>query len=239
MGGSAVQVSWLTSLTSFFGDTLHEALIATILAIGTGTAVFIYRRFLVEYWERVWLNTTKTFRAVPSRDAGLSTHRRRLLDALRVDQSISGPHYGQFGRPANLEEEVRFQTGGEDIQSKPRMFLTMWPVIVLTQRRLMKSRAALAEAGVRRLMSGGRIRVFQSADANMSPIRLRPLISYRHTMCAAVILHQRTGWGADVRNIVGAMLDEQGGWQNDDGGWAQCDVQFTASDLFSSSYAMR
>ncbi len=161
--------------------------------------------------------------------------RSRLLNSLRRDQSKSGPHYGQFGKLWSLEEEARFQTGFENIHVKPRMYLTVWPALILKKRGHLRFSVQLAVQGIERLMRDGRIHLFQSASPH--PVHAASFVSVRHTISAAILLQNVKGWDLTTRSILGAMLDRTSHWQNDDGGWTQWDKGETQSDLFGSAYA--
>lgn len=157
--------------------------------------------------------------------------RKILLGRLRADQDRSGLHLGQFGRHSSTEEN-KFQTGPEYLKVKPRIYHTLWATTILHERKFLPRSVTYAVKGVRRLFVRDRLYIYQG---HQQP----PLISYRHTMGGALILFCVEGISPTVRDILGAMIDEHGGWQNQDGGWAQCDREFTASDLWASAYAIR
>lgn len=162
---------------------------------------------------------------------------RRLMTRLRQDQSRTGLHAGQFGRSASGEE--KWQTGLEDIQVKPRIYHTLWPVAVLTANRLLRGNRRYAVDCIRRLFVRDRVRVYQAAVTDMPTTGQPQIISYRHTMGAALILRYADPRNSIVRDVLSAMIDLKGRWQNDDGGWAQCDKEVIGSDLWGSAYAAR
>jgi len=226
--------SWLYSEISIsIAAGLITSAVVAVIAV-------VWRHGIVQaLWERLSL-TIFWYSASP--ESSSHSYRKMLANFvrwLRADQSRKGPHYGQFGLHAAIEEEARYQTGHEELAAKPRMFLTLWPVEILRRRGLLDYSIAIAVRGVERLLINGRVRVFQSAENRMSPTRSASVISFRHTLAAALILISSGRWSRVVHNIVGAMLDEGGGWQNQDGGWAQCDRQYTESDIYASSYALR
>lgn len=165
--------------------------------------------------------------------------RKKLITSLRNDQSTSGPHYGQFGKLWSLEEEARYQTGFEDIRAKPRMYLTLWPALILSKRRYLPFCVKLAVQGVERLVQDGRIHLFQSGAPSPDPRYEKPYVSVRHTICAAILLQILKGWDLTSLSILGAMLDPNSHWQNEDHGWRQWDRGQTKSDLWGSAYAAR
>jgi hypothetical protein len=87
-------------------------------------------------------------------------------------------------------------------------------------------------------MQDGRIRLFQSAALAPFPRETR-FVSIRHTICGAILLQILKGWNLTTLNVLGAMLDPNGHWQNEDCGWPQWDRGQTQSDLWGSAYAAR
>lgn len=211
-----------------------KSLIAT--AIG-GIIIYAYRN-------RIW-DWIITYVYPPSVIKKSSTQinprkvRTALLRRLRRDQSRIGQHYGQFGRETSMGEVKKYQTGKENISTKPRMYLTVWPCITLEKHHLEPRMLALAAKGTQKIFLNDRIRVYPPATRETLPNRQPHMISYRHTICGALLLFHLRGWSPTVRNVVDAMIDKQNGWQNPDGGWAQCDREYTNSDLWGSAYAIR
>lgn len=180
---------------------------------------------------------------IPIRNAALIQPaiqaRKKLIQRLQADQSEDGLHRGQFGRSTDPENERRFITGAEQISTKPRIYLTLWPTTILSSRHLLPKNVSLAIEGICSLFSENRVRVFQAAPAQSPPHTEASLISYRHSIGAALLLHSAQGWDSTVRSVVDAMIDPRNHWQNDDGGWAQCDRDHTESDIWCSAYAVQ
>ena len=162
----------------------------------------------------------------------------RLVHWLDRDLSKTGRWAGQFGARPNMLEEKRFQLGAEDLASKPRLYLTGWPCFVLARHGLSPHLLAAARDGVGRLMRTGVIRVAEAAVPQMHPETQPSVVSYRHTIRALQILFVVGETAETLAPTLGRMFDQRRPWQNDDGGWAQCDVHFTQSDLLSSAYAL-
>lgn len=120
---------------------------------------------------------------------------------------------------------------------KPRLYLTGWPCFVLSSRRLAAPALRLARQGVLQLLNGGVVRVSEGAVPGMSPAERPTLVSYRHTLRAVQILLALGEPLESLESTLGWILDLRRNWQNDDGGWAQCDTMITGSDLWGSSYA--
>lgn len=58
---------------------------------------------------------------------------RELFSFIKKDQDLYGPFLGQFGRGTIREEAKRYLTGPEKLNTKPRLYLTGWPIFVLTK----------------------------------------------------------------------------------------------------------
>jgi hypothetical protein len=182
--------------------------------------------------------STRTLHDAPS-SSGLELIRETLIARLKRDQSESGIHAGQFGKTTDPDNEERFLTGRENLSTKPRIYLTLWPAVILRSRGLLIDQVALALDGLCSLFSRDRIRVFQAAPRQSPPQLEASLVSYRHTIGAALLVYYLRGWVSVVRNIVSSMLDQRNRWQNSDGGWAQCDREHVESDIWGSAYAVR
>lgn len=157
---------------------------------------------------------------------------------LKGDQTRNGHHRGQLGRGSNPKEERFFQIGREPLSLKPRLYLTGWPVFVLSERRAGKALLRRAGDGVHALLEDGLVRVAEGAIGKTPPEGNPSIVSYRHTIRALQILLTLGDSLDEVELGIGRMLDDRNGWQNPDGGWAQCDEEFTDSDLWASAYAI-
>jgi hypothetical protein len=169
-----------------------------------------------------------------------------VLLFLEEDQDTSGVHKGQFGRSASAADEAKYQTGNERLDIKPRLYLTGWPVFVLTKHRFAKrsvrNMLAAALEGVRALVDSGWVRVGMGASQFTSPLEPNTEISYRHTIRAAQILQALEGDLSLIRSVLGHMLDSACDMQTNDGGWRQCDGRHNEhhrrEDLWASAYAV-
>ena len=155
------------------------------------------------------------------------------------DQSLVGTHKGQFGKRASLMEEKLFQTGKEKLKIKPRLYLTGWPCFILAELNLGEKYLRRAVSGIKELLEGGSVKVYLGATAKTPPDRQPRIVSYRHTIRAVQILVAMKRGKEIVAEVVGRMLDPKRGWQNKDSGWAQCDEEYTESDLWASTYALK
>jgi hypothetical protein len=211
-------------------DNLALGVVSSVLAtcIIAGIVYPFKKGVLQDWYERCasWMSPPEFLEALPIETLG--SIRTKLTRQLRADQSRSGWHYGQFGRITGIGEEFRFQTGSENLRIKPRVYLTVWPALILAKHHMLPRCVAFAVRGIKRLLVDSRVHVFQSAGAKMSPHAQPEMISYRHTMCAALLLYSFQGLGAVVRDVLSAMLDPLAKWHNSDGGWAQCDKEHTA-----------
>jgi hypothetical protein len=219
-------------------------IISSILAtcIVAGFVYAYHQGILRDWWDKFFTVFRSTTPSVAINSSHDSTKLRTiLLRRLRQDQSRSGIHYGQFGRYTNLVEEQKFQTGAEkkNLMVKPRLYLTAWPGIILATREIAPRQLALATKGIKRLFVNNRIHISPPAARQTPPQRQPRMISYRHTICGALFLYYVQGCGPIVHNVIAAMLDKRNQWQNRDGGWAQCNQDYTGSDLWGSAYAAR
>lgn len=220
-------------LYSIFGSLVVAAVLAVI--------GYMYRAGTLDsFWDWIvtWIRlSSQSFSKTSHTDS--AKVRAILLTRLRRDQCRSGVHYGQFGRGVTQGEEKKYQTGAENLSVKPRMYLTVWPSVVLAKHNLAPRMLVIARKGVEQLYHNNRIHVYQSATRHTPPHSQPHIISYRHTICGALILYHLKGSKSIVRNVIDAMIDERNHWQKTDGGWAQCDREHTASDLWGSAYALR
>lgn len=169
--------------------------------------------------------------------AGVGRQVARILEALLVDQSTSGTHKGQFGASVSLSESEQYGDK-EDMETKPRMYMTRWPCLVLGRYRLAPLAVAFAVENVTRLFSGGRILGRDAYAASRVDRPQRIICNFRHTMCGALLLLEQTGWNQITRRVLGEMLDAADPWQVPCGGWKGVSSRSEA-DLFASLYAIR
>lgn len=218
-----------------------EGVVSSVLATMLVAAVaYLYRHgYLAEWWYVVseWFPG----HVVDSREPQLSVgkFRRSLIRRLVHDQSRTRIHRGQFGKSTSLAEITKYQKNPEELASKPRMYLTFWPTVILKSRDLAPRAVRLAVEGVRQLYENNRIAVRQAISREMLPQKQPTMVSYRHTMCGALFLYHQLGWNTTSSAVVDLMLDERNAWQNADGGWAHSDRDVVESDLWGSVYALR
>lgn len=167
-----------------------------------------------------------------------------LISYLYRDLDIKGFHKGQFGKGQRKDEEKRYQTSSEKLDTKPRLYLTCRPSMVLysipqnwrTERMLF-----FVKKGIYELMKNGWVRVGAGASIFTVPTASSTqgsIVSYRHTIKAVQILLELDDFSQIVKDVLGHMIDPSSNMQNEDGGWKQCDAVFVASDMWGSAYAM-
>jgi hypothetical protein len=165
-----------------------------------------------------------------------------LVSYLRNDQEKSGIHCGQFGRGQRLAEEGRYQTAKEAMDTKPRLYLTGWPVFILLNHSKIESREMLSAAknGIQSLLTDSWVLISMGAHRYTSPVASgysHRVISYRHTIRAAEVLLAIDNTNSTAKAILGRMLDQTAEMQTKAGGWRQCDTDFPDEDLWGSAYA--
>jgi hypothetical protein len=218
-----------------------EAILAIATVLGGVAALwFFWDRLALK--ERAYRAAGRLFHTRPptlfaARQLGSTATVRFLVDWLENDQCRDGYYLGQFGLHANPKEERHFQTGREPLSVKPRLYLTGWPCFVLTRHHLAPQALETARRGISRLLQDSVVRVSEGALPGMAPADRPTLVSYRHTVRAVQILLALGKERSAISRTLGQILDPSGGWQNSDGGWAQCDIAFTDSDLWASAYA--
>jgi|GEM_PF-2950878 len=168
----------------------------------------------------------------------LRSQQRRLFHLLLNDQSMIGPHWGQFGRGASLSESKQYNPGRESVRNKPRMYMTRWPCYVLGKHALAPRAVARAVRAVDKLLAGGVI-LGEEEWPSIPTQQPRLLTNFRHTMCGAMLLLEQRGWNDTAESVVGRMLDPSAQWQQADGGWPLTSPVPAASDLFASLYAIQ
>jgi hypothetical protein len=166
-----------------------------------------------------------------------------LLRYLKNDLDESGLHHGQFGRGQRVVEEERYQTTKEKLDTKPRLYLTGWPVFILLKNREKLPSEEMLESvrsGILDLFDDGWIYISMGAQRYTSPVassRAKGTISYRHTIRGAQILLAIDSNIDIPRAVLGKMLDPSADMQTKEGGWRQCNINFREEDLWGTSYA--
>ena len=160
-----------------------------------------------------------------------------ILGALLRDQSTVGYHKGQFGASVSLAESMQYGDA-ENMETKPRMYMTRWPCLVMKRHKLAPLAVKFAVENVRKLFVGGRILGRDAyTDARVDRPQ-RHICNFRHTMCGALLLLEQIGWNDTTRQVLGEMLDTDAEWQDPFGGWRGVSSRQT-TDLFASLYAIR
>jgi pyrimidine deaminase RibD-like protein len=164
-----------------------------------------------------------------------------LLTYLYEDLERDGR--GQFGRGQRIREEERYQSTGQNLDTKPRLYLTGWPVFVLLKHK-QKIKAddmlLIVRDGLLNLLKDDWIPISAGAHRFSDPLsRSHPkgIISYRHTIRAVQILMALDPRSEIPKRVLGRMLDPSADMQTKSGGWRQCDVDFREEDLWGTSYA--
>lgn len=178
-----------------------------------------------------------------------------LLAFLRDDQELHELHYGEYGRTGNMRliRDVFAPGPGrsrERPETKPRLYLTSWPVFIYTKRSRvlpLSARSAIShqlEAVVRGIegrIEDGWIKVSEGPGSAPPPfVGARDIvtISYRHSIRAAHILLSIGKRQDFVLAILGRMLAPNSTMRNPTGGWAQSDVLHREDDLWCAAYAI-
>lgn len=180
-------------------------------------------------------------RSIGSREVDLAPLQKKLTRLILVGQSRFGIHKGQFGKSQTSAESKKWQgsESKEDMDTKPRMYLTYWPTMVLHRRGLAPRSVALAVSGIERIFVGNRVRVAQAAAEGMPPFSAPVIVSYRHTMAGALILSEFQEWNSITRSVIDAMLDPANEWQCVSGGWKQVSEGFSSEDIWATCYAAK
>lgn len=166
-----------------------------------------------------------------------------LLTYLNEDLERDGFFRGQFGRGQRIVEEARYQNTKQSLDTKPRLYLTGWPVFVLLKhRRRVASNEMLpvVRDGLLDLLKDDWIAISAGAHRFSDPLsrgHAKGIISYRHTIRAVQILMALDPKSELPKRVLGRMLDPTADMQTKTGGWRQCDVNFREEDLWGTSYA--
>jgi hypothetical protein len=158
-----------------------------------------------------------------------------ILSQLLMQQTKQGLHAGQFGD--HPDQSASWQPGHENISRKPRLYMTLWPCRILRRHNLGSEALSFAVQGVCAIFEGGVI--LGDEDSVPIPNQRSRFISYRHSICGALLLLEQVGWNKISEGILAKMLDRGSGWRAKDRGWAHSDALPGESDLYSSLYAIQ
>ncbi len=163
-----------------------------------------------------------------------------LIRILVKDQNNFGRHQGQYGKSYDVKSSEIWQPKGssENLNLKPRMYLTYWPVIIMKEHGVAQRSVSYAFAGIEKLFSDGRIPLFSSAP-DPSPVGREQKWNYRHSMAGAHLLAINQPNNSITRSVVGQMLDKNNPWQDCTGGWWQTSEKKGKPDLWASAYALK
>ena len=158
---------------------------------------------------------------------------QRILDS----QYTSGRYQGQFGK--SMTDSI-FQPRDtvEDMDIKPRMYLTYWPVVVPRRRRhkLAAEETSQAVCAIYKTFKDGAVRVPRGESSTTPPTSSIPaIITYRHTIDGTLILLQEPDDWNLITGVVDSMLDNR--WQESSGGWLSSSEG--SVDLWTSVYAAK
>ena len=169
-----------------------EGVIASLVAAGIAAVMaFLYRRghlhvLIDEAMFHIAPSGIREQRLFPKETTALQAH---LVRWLLRDQSRFGDHRGQYGKSCDTLHLGKHQAKGfrVNLNLKPRMYLTYWPVVILHNHGLAPMSVRLAINGVAKLFTDGRIPLYTS-EPESSPTRREQKWSHRHTMAGAHLL---------------------------------------------------
>jgi hypothetical protein len=164
----------------------------------------------------------------------LSPDAQKLLDLLLRQQSKHPPHRGQFGD--HPDQSDAHQPGVERIDSKPRLYMTLWPCRILRKYNLAPAAIKAAIDSVEALFPPNGF-VMGEEDTDPVPGLRQRFTSYRHSLCGALILFENSGLTEIPGRVLDVMLDRRGAWRAADRGWVHGDARPGQSDLYGSLYA--
>ena len=220
-----------------------EGVIGSLIAAGMAALMtFLYRRgylhtLIDDVMFQVAPSGVRENRLLPKETTNLQ---RRLVRWLLRDQSRIGHHRGQYGKScdAMLSEKWQSKGSGENLNLKPRMYLTYWPVIILHKHRIAPKSVQLAINGVAKLFIDGLIPLYTSAPES-SPTSREQKWNLRHSMAGAHLLAVGNPGNDITRSVVDQMLDTRNSWQGNTGGWWQTSDRKGKPDLWASVYALK
>lgn len=220
-----------------------EGIIASLIAalIGSITIFFYKKGYIHKLYD--WF----LFLIAPKGDSKqiitpkkLIKLQKRIKRRLLLDQSRFGHHRGQFGKSCDSLNAEKWQTKGskENMNLKPRMYLTYWPINILNKYQIELHSLNIAIKGIKELFKNDKIPVFSSAP-QPSPTGLTLIFNIRHTMAGAHILALENPDNNITRAVIGQMLDLNNHWQDRNGGWKQTSDSDSKVDLWASVYAIK
>jgi hypothetical protein len=220
-----------------------EGIIASLVAAGIAAAItFLYRCgylhvIIDEVMFHISPSGVREQRLLPKETTAIQTH---LVRRLLRDQSRFGQHRGQFGKSCDALHSEKWQAkgSGENLNLKPRIYLTYWPVIILHKHGLAPRSVNLAITGVAALFTDGRIPVYTSAPES-SPTKRELKWNHRHSMAGAHLLAIDQPNNNVTLSVIDQMLDHRNSWQESSGGWWQTSDKKNQPDLWASVYALK
>jgi len=115
--------------------------------------------------------------------------------------------------------------------------MTLWPCRVLRKHGLAEDAIHNALKGICAIFVDGVV----LGDEDTIPVASegRRFVSFRHSICGALILFEQAGWKGVTDGVLARMLDRGSPWRAPDGGWTHSDARPTQSDLYSGLYAIQ
>jgi hypothetical protein len=220
-----------------------EGIIASLVATAIAAVLTVlynggYLHFLIEnVLFHIAASGLREHRLLPRETTDLQAN---LVRRLLHDQSRFGHYKGQFGKSCDVVNSAKRQPRGskENLNFKPRIYLTYWPVVILHAHGLAPRSVRLAISGVAGLFSEDRIPVHTSAPS-LSPTGRDREWSHRHSMAGAHLLAVEDPNNDVTRSVIDQMLDQRNGWQDGNGGWWQTSERIQQPDLWASVYAVK
>lgn len=220
-----------------------EGIIVSILsALIIGMSTLIYKKgYLHSFAESVLFQIApsglKDQKLLPKKTTKLQ---KNLVRKLLLDQNRFGHHKGQYGKSCDAIHSKKWQTKGSDenLNLKPRMYLTYWPVLILQKHNLARRSVNLAISGIENLFTDSKIPVHTSAPSP-SPTNINFKWNHRHSMAGAHLLALAQPNNKITRSVVDQMLDKRNSWQDITGGWWQTSEMKGKPDLWASVYAVK
>jgi len=156
---------------------------------------------------------------------------------LRKDLDNVPPHRGQFGKKSRPEEDSAYTV--ENLSTKPRMHFTGEVTKILLKHNLLtESEKKRIRDGIQELLHNDWLPIFLGASKNTHTDRAKRIVSFRHTIRAAHILALLAPENPISKNTLARMLDEELDMQCPNGGWRQCQTEFTSEDMWATAYAI-
>jgi hypothetical protein len=162
---------------------------------------------------------------------------RKLYRRLMLTQDRRGPHSGEFGKGLRVEEESHYRGSEENLDSKPRLYLTFWPLRLISLRA--EERALLRAArSFNARFPDGHVYLTRPAQRGVSPLATGKVCSIRHTLkLAHCWLLLPEGFPSRDRS-VDSILDVSDEWLTDASGFRSVADVNEAADLWATAYAL-